>query len=396
MDFRLGEQDEAFRKEVQDFLTESLPPDWLEGIDRRHEELKEEVYQIGIDIRHKLAAKGWLGIGWPKEYGGQGAPLTRQMILEDEIAYRVVPGYDLYAMVLVGPLILQFGTEEQKMRFIPPMTRGTQRWSIGMSEPNAGSDLAALQTRAVDEGEYFVVSGQKTWQSGAHHADWCILYARSDFTAPKHRGISVFLVDLKSPGITMRRISQIGDLSILSEVFYDNVRVPKENLLGRIDGGWDVALASLGSERTFGILFVNDARREFEHLVKYCRETHVDGQPLGKDPIVRNRLAEMDIQLEVARNLSHRIRWMAIENMPMIATANEMKVLGSTLIRRVATLGMQILGQYGQLAEGSKWARLRGKMNCLYLGSLYTISEGGTTEVARNAIATIGLGLPRQ
>jgi len=175
MDFRFTEEEEAFRKEVRDFLLESLPPDWPRGFDRMHKEALEEIHQIGLGIQRKLAAKGWIGISWPKEYGGQGSSLMKQIILEEELDYWIVPGYDLYAVPLAGPLILQFGTEEQKRRFISRITRGEERWCIGMSEPNAGSDLAALQTRAVEEDDCFVLNGQKIWTSGAHYADWCIV-----------------------------------------------------------------------------------------------------------------------------------------------------------------------------------------------------------------------------
>jgi alkylation response protein AidB-like acyl-CoA dehydrogenase len=395
MDFRLAEEEEIFRTEVQDFLSQELPPDWPGAVVMGHEETFDDIYQFGIHIRRKLAAKGWIGLSWPKEYGGQGASIMKQMILEEELVYRATPGYDLHSMWLAGPLILQFGTEQQKRRFIPPLTRGEERWSIGMSEPNAGSDLVALQLRAVEEKDCFVLNGQKSWTSGAHHADWCMVYARTDPDAPKHRGISIFLVNLKSPGITMRRITDMSGLATLNEVFYDNVKVPKENMLGEKNKGWGVALASFASERTLGILLINNARRELGLLMQYCRETYIDGQPLAKDPVVRNRLAEMAIEIEVGRNLGHKLNWMVTKGMPIVVEGSQCRVYGSLVTVRLANLGMQMLGLQGQLDEKSEWAKLSGRMKNGYLNAAAVGIWSGTTEVAKNTIATLGLGLPR-
>jgi len=395
MDFRFTEEEEAFRKEVQDFLSESLPSDWPGQVNMFHEEAVEEIYQLGNEIRRKLAAKGWIGISWPKQYGGGGDSLTKQMILEEEFGYRSAPGYDQYSMILAGPLILMFGTEEQKKRFITPVTRGEERWSIGMSEPNAGSDLANLETRAVEEDDCYVLNGQKTWQSGAHHADWCMVYARTDLEVAKHKGITCLLVNQKSPGLSMRRQEQMGGLSILNEVFYDNVKVPKENVLGEKNKGWSVAVASLSNERTFGILLTNCNRQDLDQLVQYCRETHVDGQPLGRDPIIRNRLAEMAIQIEVGRNFGTRLNWLVNSGQLIVVEGSQSRLFGSMVTQHLANVGMQVLGQYGQLDEQSKWAKLRGRMLNAYLLSAAVGIWSGTNEMSKNTVATFGLGLPR-
>ncbi|TLM99545.1 hypothetical protein FDZ71_15655, partial [bacterium] len=269
MDFRFTEKEEAFLKEVKDFINRELPPDWPgEDPELPHEDALDEVYQLGKEIRRKLATRGWLGLSWPKEYGGQGASIMKDLIFQVETVYRGVPGVDYYGLALVGPSILQFGTEEQKRRFLPPITRGEVKWSVGMSEPNAGSDLFSLQLSAVEQEDCFVLNGQKTWQSETHHADWSMVYARTDPNAPKkHRGISCFLVDLKSPGITTRFIKDMSDSIPLNEVFYDNVKVPKENLLGGLNGGWNVALASIASDRTLGLSLILVAKRDLELLV---------------------------------------------------------------------------------------------------------------------------------
>ncbi|MCK4362399.1 MAG: acyl-CoA dehydrogenase family protein [Dehalococcoidia bacterium] len=397
MDFRFTEEEEAFRKEVRDFiqevLQEVLPSDW-QGVDPGpEEEAREEVYQLAVEIWRKLAAKGWIGLGWPKEYGGQ-EDLAKDWILKEELIYRGVPGMDM--AVVQGDLILQFGTEEQKRRFIPPIAHGEVKYAIGMSEPNVGSELFALQLRAVEEADCFVLNGQKTWTTGFQHADWCVLYARTDPNAPKKSlGISVFLIDPKSPGITMRQITQMTGLAPFYEVFYDNVRVPKENLLGEKNGGRAIAMYAFGIERSYGLVVLHNARRYFEQLVQYCKETYTNGQPLAKDPVIRNRLAEMAIEIEVGRNLGDRLNWMTSQEILTVLPSCQIKVHGANVAQRVASLGMQILGPYGQLDEKSKWAKLGGRMKHTYLSSVALSMAGGTSEISRNIIAgRFGLGLP--
>jgi hypothetical protein len=397
MDFRLTAEEEAFREEVQDFLQELLPPDWL-GVELETWQTTEriELYQLGVKIRQELGAKGWLGMSWPKEYGGQAAPTMKEVILREEIYYRKVPGYDPQTFDVAGPLILHFGTDEQKVRFIPPITRGQAKWAIGMSEPGAGSDLAALQTRAVEEKDCFVLNGQKTWQSSLSLSDWQIVYARTDPNVPKHRGLSVFLVDLKSSGVTIRPIALMNGLtSYHNEAFYDNVRVPKENLLGRKNEGWSVASVSFALDRSCGLIHILYAKRNLELLIQYCKETHIGGQPLAKDPTIRNRLAGLAIEVEVGRNLGHRLDWMTSEGMPIGVEAALMRVYSGYVYQRLANLGMQILGLYGQLDEESKWVKLRGRMKDTYLSTPGMTIAAGTTEIAKNTVARIGLGLPK-
>jgi alkylation response protein AidB-like acyl-CoA dehydrogenase len=393
MDFGFTKEEEALRKEVQDFLEQEMPSNWL--MDMYYDGGSEEFHQFGLKMRRKLAAKGWIGLSWPKEYGGQGTPLMKQAILEEELIYRGAPFYYIETG-MVGPLILQFGNEEQKKRFIPPITQGEPGWCIGMSEPNAGSDLAALETRAEEKEDCFVLNGQKTWQSETHHADWSMVYARTDPNAPKrHRGISCFLVDLKSPGITTRFIKDMSDSMPFNEVFYDNVKVPKENLLGGLNGGWNVALASIASDRTLGLSLILIAKRELELLVQYCQETHVNGQPLAKDPVLRNRLAQMAIEIEAGRNLGYKLNWMISKGMLVVVEGSQIRVLGGSITLHLASLGVQILGLYGQLDEKSKWAKLSGKMKTNYLRAASMVMFGGSTEVSKNTIAAFGLGLPR-
>ena len=393
----MTDEEEAFRKEVQDFLAESLPDDWL-GVDPdgHSEQAVEELHQFDLEMRRKLAAKGWLGLQWPKEYGGHEAPMMKQFILEQELIYRGAPYWALSAALMTGDSIMKFGTEEQKKSFLPPIARGEVQWLVGMSEPDAGSDLANLQLRAVGQEDCFVLNGQKTWQTGAHYADWVLVYGRTDPEVRKHRGITTFIVDLSTPGITMRQIPQMTGHPAFCEVFYDNVRVPKDNVLGEVNGGWQVALFAVATEKSFGHWLINSARRDLEMLVQYCKETYVNGQPLGKDPIIRSRLAQIAIEIEVGRNLGSRLNWMATKGMPIIAEACQMKPFGGAILQRLANLGVQILGLYGQVDEESKWVKLRGRMKYLYLASTAMTIEGGTNEASRNTVASVGLGLPRE
>jgi len=392
MDFQFTEEEEAFRKEVQDFLQESLPPDWL-GIEAGMDERSEELYQFSIEMRRKLAAKGWLGLSWPRQYGGQEASAMKQIILDNELHYRSVPGYAIPTFSVNGPLILQFGTEEQKRRFIPPITRGEVLWAIGMSEPNVGSDFGALQLRAEEKEDCFVLNGQKIWLSGGHLADWCLVYARTDPNASlKGRGMSAFLVDLKSSGVTKRRIAKLS--AYFAEILFDNVMVPKENLIGGKNQGWAVAIGSFAVDRTSTSVYILYAKRDFELLVQYCQETYVNGQPLTKNPIIRNKLAGMAIEIEIGYAFSSRLSWMASKEMSVTSESSQMKVLDGRIAQRFAKLAMQILGLYGQLDGKSKWSKLRGKILEDYLYAVGTTIAAGTSEISKNAIARIGMGLP--
>lgn len=391
MNFRFTEEEEAFRKEVQDFLRKELPPDWL-GVDpdEYEEDGIEEYYKVSRDIQRKLGAKGWLGMSWPKKYGGQEAPVMKEVILEEELCYRGAPGFDTAAIAQAG-LILLFGTEEQKMKYVPPIARGETKWGIGMSEPNAGSDLFALKTRAIEEGDYFVINGQKTWQSAAHHADYCILYVLTDLEAPKGLGVSGLIVDLHTPGIEMRRLQLPTGMWAFNEVFYDNVKIPKENLLGKKNEGRKLVMAALGAERGYGIALINNSRRYLDMLVEYCKETGT-----GKDPLIRNKLAEIAVELEVGRAMCYRLIWAVTSGKPVVVESSQIKIFGATASQRLANAGMQILGPYGQLDEKSKWAKLRGRMKYMYIDTLAMSIAGGTNEVAKNAIAGRGgLELPR-
>jgi len=393
MDFRLTAEEEAFRQEVEEFIREVLPAGWL-GIDPGpEEEEREEVYRLSVEIWRKLGAKGWIGLNWPREWGGQESP-AKDWILKQELIYHGAPGMDIAATQ--GDLIVQFGTQEQKKRFLPPIARGEVKYAIGMSEPNVGSDMFSLQLKAEEKDDCYVFNGQKIWNSGIHRADWCVVYARTDpNAAKKHHGISVFIVDPRSPGITMRRITQMTGLGAFCEVFYDDVRVPKENLLGQKNKGKDVSMYAFTIERSYGLVILHNARRYFDQLVEYCKETSINGEPLARDPLIRNRLAELAIEIEVGRNMGERINWMTGQGMLTVVPSCQNKIHGARVAQKLGSLGMQILGLYGQLDEKSKWAKLGGRMRHMYLSSRAWSLAGGTSEMSRNIISgPFGLGLP--
>ncbi|MCX5998851.1 MAG: acyl-CoA dehydrogenase family protein, partial [Chloroflexi bacterium] len=276
MDFRYTPEEEVLRREIDLFLDKELPKGWLGTDPGPEEETRPGILPLAKKMWRGLGEKGWIGLTWPKAYGGQATSIWKEMIALQELAYRGSPGCD--TAVAQADLILHFGTEEQKKKYVIPIARGEKKWTIGMSEPNAGTDTFNVQLKAVEEKDCFVLNGQKIWSSGAHQADYAMVYARTD--ASKHMGLSVFIVDLKTPGITMRQIAQATGIPAFCEVFYDNVKVPKENLLGRKNGGFEVLLFAFGAERTYGLFITYNAKRYLEQLIQYCKDTIVDGKPL--------------------------------------------------------------------------------------------------------------------
>ncbi len=395
MEFRFGPEEEAFRQELREFLRQEWPEEALGdaaesplgyGGGRGLNEIKA--------FQKKLAQKGWLTMAWPKEYGGQGANIWRQVIYSEEMAYHRAPHQLGVGPDRVGPTIMLYGTEEQKQEHLPPIARAEVIWCQGFSEPGAGSDLASLQTTAVLEGDYFVVNGQKIWTSLAHVADWMILLARTDPHAPKHKGISYFLVDMKTPGITVRPLYDMTGRHAFNQVFFDNVRIPRKNLVGELNRGWYVAAATLDFERS-GINRVMAGIRTYEELVQYAKETKVGTRPLMSLPQVRHKLAELKVEFEVGRMLAYRVASIQAQGKIPNQEASISKLFGSELQQRLAAAGVSILGLGGQLRPGSKWAPLAGRLADYFLAAVSTTIAAGTSEIMRNIIAIRGLGLPR-
>ena len=387
MHFTFTPEQSVFRQDLRAFLKAELPPGW-KGAD---EDGRTDDVEVERHMRRRLIEKDWLTMAWPREYGGQDASNVKSAIFAEEMTYHEAPGKDNWGIGMLAPAIMQHGTPEQKRKYLPPISKGEVTWAQGFSEPESGSDLASLQTRAVRDGADYLITGQKIWSSCAHLSDWMFLLARTDPDAPKHRGITFFVVDLKTPGITMRPIiNMVGDHHF-NEEYFDNVRVPSENIVGELNRGWYVAMTTLNFERD-GTMYTAKARKPLDMLIDLLRS---DGRDKALPPALRHRLAERVLETEVSSLLAYRIAWMVDSGLEPQQEASISKMFSTELLLRVANTGMQVLGLMGQLAEGSRWAPLRGKLRRLYLWSISETIGGGTSEVQRNIIATRGLGLPR-
>jgi alkylation response protein AidB-like acyl-CoA dehydrogenase len=377
MDFRFDADEEAFRQEVRAFIREEYPK-----------------AAAGESFTKKLAEKGWLTMSWPKEYGGQAASHMRQLVYNEEMAYHRAPGQTM-GTDRVGPTIILFGTPEQKAEFLPRIARDELNWCQGFSEPGSGSDLASLQTRAIRDGDSYVINGQKIWTSGAQRANYMILLARTDPDAPKHRGISYFLVDMKSPGIDVRPLVQMTGQAGFNEVFFDNVRVPANAVVGEVNRGWYVSTATLDFERS-GIGRVIGGLRTFEEVVDYARKT--PSREPGKATLfdvaeIRHALADIGLGFRLGRLLSYRVAWMQSRQMVPNYEASMAKTFGTELHQRLGRVAINSLGLPGQLS--GTHAPLAGSVPALYLSTVSLTIAAGTSEINRNIIAQRGLGMPR-
>ena len=388
MDFRFSDSEEKFREEVREFLRQELPADWDGGTYGEGGGAEE----IGPRITKKLAERKWLAMAWPEEYGGLGAPHMQQLVYNEEMSYNAAPGGYSMGVAWVGPAVMLYGSEEQKQRFLPGITSGEDVWCTLYSEPEAGSDLASLQTRAVRDGDDFVINGQKIWTSGAQRSDWGWLAARTDPEAPKHKGISTFAIRMDTPGITVRPLINMAGQSGFSEVFFDNVRVPKDSLVGELNRGWYQVAVALDFERS-GIQAYAGGRRTLERLVEFVQE-HPD-ETVRRNPAIRHRLADRAVELAAGTNIAYRIPWMQSKGLIPNYEASISKLYGSEFSQRLALTGMQLLGMYGSLEPESKWAPMKGRLERGYLQAVSSTIAAGTSEVQRGIIATRGLGLPR-
>ena len=383
MDFRDRPETEAFRQQVRDWINNDLTDEergaWGGAFSPNEEDSMARV----ASVRAKMAARGWAAPAWPKEYGGMGATVRQQAVFNEELAYHRVPGPDFIAINYVGPTLMLYGTDEQKDRFLRPILEGKEKWCQGYSEPGSGSDLASLQTRAVLDGDNFVVNGQKIWTSGAHRADWIFMLVRTDPDAPKHRGISYLLADMRTPGITVRPLVNMTGNHEFNEVFFEDVHIPRAQLVGEMNRGWYVGMATLDFERS-AIGSVAGTRRDLEDLAEALK---------GADVSKAGRLEYADrvIESEVIRMLSLRILWMQEQQLVPNYEASMAKLFTTELNQRIARTAMKLLGMAGIAGSSS----LSNRWRYSYLRSVANTIEGGSSEIQRNIIATRGLGLPR-
>ena len=390
MEFKFTAEDDEFRSELRAFMKAELPDTW-EGAGRYPEEDDWDLNQV---IRRKMAAKGWLTMHWPEEYGGQKASPVKSAIFNEEIAYMRAPGRDIFGVRMLGPTLMIHGTEEQKKTHLTPVARGEVQWCQGYSEPESGSDLASLSTRAVRDGDDLVINGAKVWTTLAHRADWIMLLTRTDPDAPKHRGISFVLVDMKTPGVSVRPIINMAGGHEFNQVTFDNARVPRANVVGEEDRGWYVAVTLLDFERS-GIDYSASARRILDDTREFATETKRNGQPVMEIPWVRNLMADRYIDCEVARLMAYNVAYMQSQDIIPTKEASMSKVFGSETVQRVTEASLEILGMYGTLSRGEKWAPLRGRVQEHWMNAFSGTIAAGTSEIQRNIIAGRGLGLPR-
>ena len=400
LDFRLTPEQQALKKEFGNFFRVEMKKAPSLGAENIYD--NDEAWDFHCYMARSLGGKGWLSRPWPREYGGQAAPIIEQLLFNEVKAYYRAPGIDYQGLGMLAPTLLASGNEEQKQQHLPPIARGEIMWCQGWSEPNAGSDLASLKTKAVRDGAYYVVNGQKAWTSGAHRAQWCFMLARTDPEQPRHRGLSFFLVDMKTPGIKLRPVKAMNGTYMFNEMFFDDVRIPRKNMVGDENRGWYVSLMTMNFERS-SIGFMAEAKRNLEELLEYCKETKRNGRRLSDDTLVRSLLAQLSIEVEVGLALSYNVAWLQEKvqekGMEMAlqaaVTASAGKVYGSELGQRLAYAGCRIMGLYSQVKAGSKWTPLKGRFESSYQECASLNMGGGTSEIMRNVIALRGLELPK-
>jgi alkylation response protein AidB-like acyl-CoA dehydrogenase len=389
LDFSMSEDEEVFRRELRAFLGEHLPAGW-----RGMFVDDPEVMDRTRALCREMAGRGWLTMSWPEEHGGSSASVWKQTVLREEMwAHDEPRGPQYMNLNYIGPLIMRFGSDEQKHRFLPPMARGEVIWCQGFSEPDAGSDLAALRTRAERRDGCFVVNGQKIWTSYADApAEWCLLLARSEQGAPKHAGISVFLLDMSTPGVTVRPIPTMAGPHELNEVFLDDVEIPVECLLGAAGGGWEIVRAGLAFERV-GI--ARYARAEFvlEALVDHVRSVAAE-RGATVDPVVADQLADLKVRCAAARLVSYLAIALQATGIVPVAEAAVARIHNSQVEQAVGHLGLELLGPAAQLTHDDPGAPLGGLAWRQWVRNIPTTIAGGTLETQKNVVAR-ALGLPR-
>src|SRR6184192_11043 len=391
MDFEFTEKEEAFRKDVRAWLEANVPDDLRGKAFASSRADVDEVRRLRAWQKTMWEA-GYVGMNWPKEFGGRGAPLTEQIILFQEMARAESPQFvNRGGLSMLGPTLMKYGTPAQQRRHLQKILTADELWCQGFSEPNAGSDLANLQTRAVLEDDAFVVNGQKVWTSMAHVADWCFLLVRTNPDAAKHKGISFLLVDIKTPGITVRPLRQLTGEAEFNEVFFDNVRVPAENMVANLNEGWSVAITTLAYERDL-LTFIRhiSLRNDLHRLVKLAQS-----RGRGADPVVRQKIAELWIGEQALALNGYRSLTRILKGGQPGPEGSTSKLFWSRLDQELAQVATEVIGPYSQVAHGSPWAPDEGQWEFYELLARASGIRAGTSEILRNILAERVLGLPK-
>jgi alkylation response protein AidB-like acyl-CoA dehydrogenase len=389
--FEFTPEESAFKSQLSSFLDDALPADWHGPAD----ESRDDHWALNEQIKKGLAERGWLVMSWPEKYGGADSSPMMNTIFAEEMAYRRAPGHDRFGTRMFGPTLMRFGTEEQRTKYLGSIARGEIQWCQGYSEPNSGSDLASLQTRAVEDGDDFVLTGAKIWTSLAHRADMMFMLVRTDPDAPPHKGISLIMVDMKSPGLDVKPIINMAGLHSFNQVIFDDVRVPKANLIGELNDGWRAGMTVLNFERS-GIDYAAWARISLEELIEYVTNDDSLATTAKSDPSVRINLAELQTEVEAARLMCFDVAWRQGQGEVPSSEASMSKVSATEVNLAVLDYGLELLGMYGALEPGSNQAELQGRF--LKMRLYYTSGPilAGTNEIQKNIIAQRGLGLPRK
>ena len=392
MDLGLTPEQRQFRDELRSWLAEHVPPPFPDRAMLAREEGKGAYFEYLRDWQQQVHAAGWAGLSWPQAYGGRGAKLIEQAIFQEEWARAEAPPLiNVLGLSLIGPTIIAVGTEEQKQTHLSRILSAEEIWCQGFSEPNAGSDVASLTTRAILDGDHFVVNGQKIWTSLAHVADWCLLLVRTDPQVPKHKGITALLVDMHSPGVEVRPLRQMTGDTGFNEVFFDNVRVPVRHVLGEINRGWQTAIATLMNERAhLGTGIYVQFRRNLDQLVAHVERRQRGGRPMREDPLVQQKLAQAYVELEIFRLTNTRaLSRMQSESVPG-PEGSILKLQWSEYNQRFQQIAQELLGLDAQSADFDDGQWIYNFLRC----RANTI-EAGTSEIQRNIIAERVLGLPK-
>jgi alkylation response protein AidB-like acyl-CoA dehydrogenase len=390
MDLNLTPEEKEFRDELRAWLVPNVPRLW-EGKSESEEESRA-YFDYLRDWQKKVFEAGWAGISWPREFGGRGASVIQQAIFQEEWARASAPMLvNGLGLALIGPTIIHHGTEEQKKRFLPRILSADEIWCQGFSEPNAGSDVAALGTKAILDGDDFIINGQKIWTSLAHFSDWILLLVRTDPGAAKHKGITALLVDMHSEGVSVRPLRQMTGESGFNEVFFTNVRVPVANVLGKVNEGWTTAITTLMNERAnLGSAIYVAYKRNFEALIARAKQVTRFSRPATEDPVIRQKLAQAYLELEIFKlNTNRALSKLAKTHVPG-PEGSISKIYWSEFNQRFQQIAMETLGPWGQLTslDDNRWVYgyLRTRGNTI---------EAGTSEIQRNILAERVLGLPK-
>jgi alkylation response protein AidB-like acyl-CoA dehydrogenase len=390
MALTLSPSEEGFRDEVRAWLQENHPgPEPEAGLD--------EVMAFRREWQLKLHGAGWAGISWPKEYGGRGATMIEQAIFAAEASRQEAPApANVLGLAMGGPVVIAHGTDEQKSRYLEPILTGEEIWCQGFSEPESGSDLASLKTRAVKDGDEWVVSGQKVWTTFAQYAKWCMLVARTDPDAPKHQGLTYFLMDMEQDGVQTRPLVQITGEGEFNEVFFEEARVPDANVVGGVGNGWAVAITTLMNERA-GLAFgaISQIQNSLGRLSKLARNTPSNSATAADDPYFRQRIAQLHIEVETMRLNAYRGLTKTMQSGIPGPEGSLGKWQWADINQDLTELALEIEGAYSMLARGSEHAVSGGAWQYGFLRSRANSIEGGTTDILKNIIAERVLGLPR-